>query len=67
MYEIRSKDGKMMIVYDTDTGEYFPLPTGAKYKGKKAVPYRTNDVYSITSLWNMFGGSYGDYEMEKVK
>lgn len=67
MYEIRSNDGKRFAVHDPDTDEWFTLQEGARYKGKPARPFRTEDVYKITQVWNLFGGSGGDYEMTEVK
>ena len=65
MYELR--DGKRFVMHDPDTGEFLTLQEGATYNGKPARPFRTDDVYQITQIWNMFGGSDGDFEMKEVK
>lgn len=67
MYEIRSKDKKRFVMHDPDTDEWFTLQDGAKYKGKPAKPFRTENVYQITQIWNAFGGSKGNYDMIKLK
>lgn len=66
MYEIRSKDGSRAVMYDPITEEYFVLGEGATYNGKQAEVFRTDDVYIVTEVWNMFGGSYGDYDIVEV-
>ncbi len=58
---------KRFVVHDPDTDEWFTLQEGTKYKGRPAKSFKTKGVYQITELWNLFGGSGGDYEMTEVK
>lgn len=65
MYEIRSKDGKRIVMQDGN--EFFVLAEDANYNGSKARVFRSDDVYQVTEVWNAFGGSRGNYEMVRVK